>query len=426
MRRFRRISCVIIAVFLVGVLSLAVAASPVSDVETVSVRDLGNGAELTMYDAMAEDRPQKLYTVTADGDAWSFALGVKGHSKALVTDATPITRETYPVAAAINGDHFSFKTGITLGMAISDGLILTSPVPAYNADDYYFHALGITEDGTVLTGENPQLYMQCTVGEEDIAIERINRTRELWEGAQVCLFTPAYGESTGTDATGIEFIIRVDEGRVAAGSDMKGEIIAINNDNDSPLEDGTVVLSVSLLQYEAVEMFEVGDEISFYFSFADEAWNDVTFAVGGNLTAVEEGEALSFDYSVGAFSNPQPRSALGVKKDGTLVLAAADGRSDIAGGLTANEMAAYMAEELDCEYAILLDGGGSTALAVTGEGGVLETVNVPSEERPVGNVVYLVQTGTAGVNTETVLWIVCGVVVAAVIAVVTVVLVRKR
>lgn len=307
MCRFRRISCVVIAVFLVGALSLAVAASPVSDTETVSVRDLGNGAELTTYDATAEDRPQKLYTVTADGDAWSFAIGVPVGSKALVTDAQPMTQEAYPVGAAINGDHFSFKTGIPLGMSISDGEILTSPIPAYNADDYYFHALGITDDGTVLTGENPQLYMQCSVGETDLTIDRINRTREIWEGGQVCLYTPAYGETTETDSTGIEFIIRVDEGRVAAGSDMKGEIVAIHEDNDAPVEDGTVVLSVSLLQFDAVADFAVGDEVSFYFSFADEAWNDVTFAVGGNLTAVDKGEAVTFDYTVGAFADPQPR-----------------------------------------------------------------------------------------------------------------------
>ncbi len=97
-------------------------------------------------------------------------------------------------------------------------------------------------------------------------------------------------------------------------------------------------------------------------------------------------------------------------------------------GLTANEMAAYLAEDLDCEYAILLDGGGSTALTVDGE-----TINVPSEERPVGNVMMLVHTpgegaakGGFALSVNTILWIVCGCVVAAAVVVIAATAVSTR
>lgn len=394
-------------------LSLTAVASPVSDVTVNRQWTLDGGAVVTVSTGAAQERPQVMYTIEADPDDYELMVGGSVADRSLVQDATVLAEREADVVAGLNGDHFSFRTGIPLGMSISDGIIVTSPIPAYNADDYYFHALGITEDGTVLTGENPTLFMQYTVGEHTGTIERINRTREIWEGGQICLFTPHYGESTDTNPAGVEFVIRVDEGRVAAGTTMKGTVVAMDEDGDAPIEDGHVVLSISLLQYSEVEAIAVGDEIEFYFSFEQEEWNDVAFAVGGNLTAVADGEVQLFDYTVGAFTAAAPRSALGVKADGTIVLAAVDGRSEEAGGLTANEMATYLAEELGCEHAILLDGGGSTAMTALNDSGVMATVNVPSEERPVGNSVLLVRREALAGN---MMWIVCDAAVALIVA----------
>ena len=350
---------------LAGVLcsfSLTAAASPLTDVSVTKEWELDGGAQVTVSHATVQERPQVMYTIEADPADYELMIGGPVLNKSLVQDMRPIAGRDADAVAAVNGDHFSFQTGIPLGMSISDGEIVTNPIPAYNAEDYYFHALGITADGTVLTGENPTLFMQYTVGDHTGTIERINRTRENWEGGQICLFTPRYGESTDTNPAGVEFVIRVDEGKVSTQSRMKGTIVAIDEDGDAAIEDGHVVLSISLLRYEEVEALSAGDEVEFYFGFEEEEWNDVTFAVGGNLTAVANGEVKLFDYTVGAFTAAAPRSALGVRKDGTIVLAAVDGRSDEAGGMTANEMATYLAEDLGCEHAILLDGGGSTAM----------------------------------------------------------------
>ncbi len=367
------------------------AAAPVTDIlktETVTVAD---GAELESITAASGDRAESIYVLTAPGDAYAFEIGGEVSKKSLVTDARPLTPDDgEQVVAAVNGDHFSFATGIPMGMSISDGRLITSPVEAYNADDYYFHAMGITADGEVLTGENPTLHMECTINGQKMAVERINRTRENWEGGQICLFTPDYGESTGTDVMGIEAVVRVTGGYVGAGQTLTGVIERVADGNDTPIEDGTVVLSVHLLRDETDFLAE-GAEVSVTFSFEDERWNDVKFAVGGNLTIVDDGKPLPFDYTVGAFTSSQPRSAIGVREDGTLVMMAVDGRSDVSKGFTANEMAELMATSFACTHAILLDGGGSTAMAAADAAGALRTVNVPSEERPVGNAVLLVK-----------------------------------
>ncbi len=84
-----------------------------------------------------------------------------------------------------------------------------------------------------------------------------------------------------------------------------------------------------------------------------------------------------------------PRTAVGRRADGTVLLVVADGRSPQAAGLSMEELQQVMAA-LGCRDAINLDGGGSSAMVVRGE-----VVNHPSDnrqfdaagERPVANAI---------------------------------------
>lgn len=423
------------ALFATGVTTAS--AAPVTEILKTETVTVAQGVELETVTALVDDRSESIYVLTAPADTYAFELGGTVSGRSLVTDAAPCTPdEEEQTVAALNGDHFSFATGIPLGMAISDGRMLASPIEPYNADEYYFHALGITADGDVVTGENPTMRAVCTVDGRELTVDRINRTRENWEGGQVCLFTPDYGASTGTDVMGVEAVVRVTDGYVGTGSVLTGVIERVSDANDTALEDGTVVLSVHLLREETAWLKE-GATVSFSVSFEQDEWNDVRFAVGGNRTIVENGEPLLFDYTVGVFASSQPRSALGVREDGTLVMMAVDGRSDVSEGLTANDVAELMATSYNCSHAILLDGGGSTALAVADAAGVLKTVNVPSEERPVGNTVLLVRqkesvgrdavtADTASDGVPTVLFWVAGGVAAAAVVVATAAVLKKR
>ena len=82
-----------------------------------------------------------------------------------------------------------------------------------------------------------------------------------------------------------------------------------------------------------------------------------------------------------------PRSCIGVKKDGTVVLLTVDGRKEKAAGMSFGELA-YVARLLGLEQAVNLDGGGSSTLWTKSR----NLVNVPSDkvlifrsERPVAN-----------------------------------------
>ena len=90
-------------------------------------------------------------------------------------------------------------------------------------------------------------------------------------------------------------------------------------------------------------------------------------------------------------SRRNPRTAVGRRSDGTVLLVVADGRNKEAAGLSMLELQLVMLA-LGCEDAVNLDGGGSTAMVVRGE-----VVNHPSDnrrfdadgERPVANAIVV-------------------------------------
>lgn len=104
-------------------------------------------------------------------------------------------------------------------------------------------------------------------------------------------------------------------------------------------------------------------------------------AVSGRPRLLENSQAIT--PAEGFATVRHPRTALGLKKDGTLMILVADGRRPAALGFTGPEMTEIFLREGVVD-AINLDGGGSTTLYIEAEGGVQ---NKPSDghERVVVN-----------------------------------------
>ena len=87
-----------------------------------------------------------------------------------------------------------------------------------------------------------------------------------------------------------------------------------------------------------------------------------------------------------------PRTAIGIKADGKIILLTVDGRQANSAGMSLPELTSTM-RWLGCVSALNLDGGGSTTLWVADKG----VINYPSDnkkwdhegERKVANVVIL-------------------------------------
>ena len=110
----------------------------------------------------------------------------------------------------------------------------------------------------------------------------------------------------------------------------------------------------------------------------NEVFHNVVNAIGVGDIIVNNGEVITSD-RLSHYSSLQPRSAVGIKEDGTLIFYAVDGgRNKKSAGLKLADLAEKM-KSFDCIYAANLDGGGSTAVNAfrPGTEGAL-TVNSPS------------------------------------------------
>ncbi len=108
--------------------------------------------------------------------------------------------------------------------------------------------------------------------------------------------------------------------------------------------------------------------------------------VENSEVAVAEGE------EVGRAMASNPRTAIGIKDDGTYLFVVSDGRTDESEGLSLAELAEFM-QSLGAETAYNLDGGGSSTMVFNGE-----VVNTPTggkaghgagNERSVSDIVYI-------------------------------------
>lgn len=109
------------------------------------------------------------------------------------------------------------------------------------------------------------------------------------------------------------------------------------------------------------------------------------FGVNGRFQLTDDGTVVVPDGS-GSFFARNPRTIAGTTPDHTIVLATIDGRQTTSVGTTMDETAA-VAQALNLQDAVNLDGGGSTTMSVRGD-----LVNQPSgtTERAVGDaLVYL-------------------------------------
>ncbi len=116
-------------------------------------------------------------------------------------------------------------------------------------------------------------------------------------------------------------------------------------------------------------------------------WTGVEDALGGSALLVENGREVSWENA-----KRHPRTVLGVRRDGTVLLVCVDGRTPQAAGMSYAELSTLMLA-LDCEAAVNLDGGGSSTMWTVGLG----IVNHPSDngkfdaagERSVANAVVV-------------------------------------
>jgi hypothetical protein len=295
------------------------------------------------------------------------------------------------VVAGMNGDYFNTTNGVAIGMTIKDGILRTSESTANPA-------VGFLENGTAIIGR-AGLNIRAdgpTLG-SGIGLIHLNKTVTATSG--VMLYTTDFADDNTNKAPIPTFNVVLDV--LSGEAKINGAIqAAVFSTGDSAvpaaIPAGKLMLSISVgTAYPGtltqLRSLNVGDPVTISFS-ANEAWNNVLHGVGGGEKLLTAGAKV-----VAAGGEIHPRSAIGIKADGTTIFYTVDGR--LAGhskGLTLSQLADRLLE-LGCVEGINMDGGGSTALHTVYPGDSATTnINRPAQGslRNCGNYILLVNTAS--------------------------------
>ena len=302
-------------------------------------------------------------------------------------------RRVSPVAtvAGVNGDFSSFVDGTPSGVLLRNGQLEHPPIGGRSS-------LGIASDGTLDVRRVEFFATWLGAGRRRV----LNDLNDIPGSNRVSLFTSAWGAATPSVPGSVSAIL-VPFPAAVPNSDLVAPVVEVRRESSVPIPIGGAVLvargsAAAALEAEAL----VGGNVTIKLILRPD-WLGVANAIGGGPQIVRNGAPI---FRAGeAFLTTQlgpraPRTAVGQRTDGRVLLVAVDGRRPgYSVGMTNFELAQAMVR-LGCVTAMALDGGGSTTMAF--EGTVL---NLPSDgaERPIGNALAFHYTGAYLAETPPVL-----------------------
>lgn len=321
--------------------------------------------------------PQKNYVLTYNpATSGVRALAMFGEYEfggdTISTNVRLAESRGYTVIAGVNASPFDTSNGVTVGTIISNGKIISC-----NNGRSGYDSFAIRSDGTMFIGRSDLSLSFTTADNKTIKINSINKQKKT-ENNNVYLFTDDFATDTKTLASSCEVVLTYVSGDLSLGKNLVCKVEKINqNVTRTPIEKGKFVLTGPNLA--GLGYINEGEEIIFDFKSNDTTydWNDVTDSICGFYQILDDGKVMS---AIDGDSVVHPRTTIGFKENGEIVLYVVDGRQpNFSIGLSDRACAEYMAS-LGCVDAIRMDGGGSSAMTIRFPGDeTITTVNSPSD-----------------------------------------------
>lgn len=363
---------------------------------------------------------QQLHTLTFNPKTSDYMPIVysqyTGYGATTLNSAKRAESVGYDVKGGVNAAFFSFtgKSANTYnGVNICDGKILQGCNNHTEAWELIFNSDGTS--ALVKSKVSYSLSAQC--GAWNAPLMYVNICPETTStgtttGTGIYYYDTFCGTKTDTKAAGVEVVFeKQDHTQLTVGGTLVGKAVEIraNTSVGNPVGVTQFVLYASDESAYAsyLRSFAIGDvvEISAEETVASSKTameNCSSAVVTYGYHIVENGKNVTANDGLGEPFNTAraQRSAIGIKPDGTLVLVASPGRTDVNTGLTVYELADYMISQ-GCVTAINLDGGGSTQMVVENTSGSL--IAPVAYGRAVANSILIVARPEINAETETAL-----------------------
>lgn len=281
----------------------------------------------------------------------------------------------YNVVGAVNAD-FGESNGVPTGMVVENGVYKSSPEG---------NSAIAFSDGRAFVSEKPEVELTFTNEENgyEYTTEHLNKSRTDYGAYVFSEYFSTVSTRTSGDGWFVRFeVLGGDE--LTLGGEVELIVTEINTDGGSVSigRDNLILTASDAAALGMVaESFEVGDRVTLEISCSDSRLEDADWVSGcGNILALD-GEIYDQDRWNSEVTDANPRTAIGIKSDGTVVYHVLDGRSSLSVGATLEELAQDMLS-MGCVDVVNLDGGGSSvmSLRVPGADG-FTVVNDPSDGR---------------------------------------------
>ena len=290
--------------------------------------------------------------------------------------------DEYLIIGGVNADFFSGTAPIEA--YVEDGQVISS------GQGYYREVIGFKENGQIALGtpeyDGYEIIIQDAVGKERIRlpIKNINASY-VNHPFDIYVYFDTYST---TLPNGIpKYLISTNETKGAIPRIFGQGTYQSSKTEAHTMTSGTLAI-VSNNPYLAA-LLETGDQVTINRKMTG-AFEGVKWAVGGwgklVINGVKNTNIVSVDPTL-----RHPRTAIGVKADGSVFFIAADGRQiGYSQGMTLYELADLMLD-YGAVDAYNLDGGGSTTMVLRTNTNTFEVVNQPSDNPPrsVTNSVFL-------------------------------------
>ena len=172
-------------------------------------------------------------------------------------------QEGKKVIFAINGDAYDTSNGVSNGLMIKDGILISTS----NGSE----GVGFKSDGTVLFGKT-DFNIIANSPSASIKIDHVNKERKL-NTQNVYLLTEQFDKTTRSTQPGVEVVLKVTTpgySGIRIGQEITATVVSVNQVDENPNENSTSILPGQIVlsshsessQYAALSALQKDEQIT--------------------------------------------------------------------------------------------------------------------------------------------------------------------
>jgi len=330
--------------------------------------------------------PVSLYVITSPRPGGLYSLTPLLSNDTITGRETVSSMErrvsTQMTTIGVNGDFFNWNGGWPSGLLMQGGVVEHHPADRRSA-------VGIDTSGNLHVDRVP--WSANWKGSSSLTYP-ISAVNEPPRPNSTALFTPVWGAAT-PPVDGVSAVLEPFP-PATPFRDLTANVISIAPGGSVTIpRDGAVLVGRGTAGDSVLNDAPIGGQLTVRLGLRAD-WSSVTDAVGGGPELVRDGKPI-FDAGEALTSaqlrGRDPRTGIGQRADGKIVIVAVDGRRRGWSIGISNWDLALTLIRYGCVNGFALDSGGSTTVAFDGQ--LLNRPSDPTGQRPVGEALVVGYTG---------------------------------